>query len=53
VELLINGNKPDMDNVQGLMAEVIAQGYKNMTKDDGLAVADYLKSIPPVKNKIN
>ena len=53
VELLINGIKPDMDNVQGLMAEVISQGYKNMTKEDALAIADYLKSIPPVKNKIN
>ncbi len=51
-ELLINGTKPDMDNVQGLMAEVIEHGYKNMTKEDALAIADYLKSIPPIKNKI-
>ena len=52
VELLINGTKPDMDNVQGLMAEVIEHGYKSMTKEDALAIADYLKSIPPIKNKI-
>ncbi len=52
VELLINGIKPDLDNVQGLMAEVIEHGYKNMTKEDALAIADYLKSIPPIKNKI-
>jgi mono/diheme cytochrome c family protein len=51
VELLINGIKPDLDNVQGLMAEVIEHGYKNMTKEDALAIADYLKSIPPIKNK--
>jgi mono/diheme cytochrome c family protein len=52
VELLINGTKPDLDNVQGLMAEVIEHGYKNMTKEDAQAIADYLKSIPPIKNKI-
>ena len=51
-ELLINGAKPDVDNVQGLVDEVIEHGYKNMTKEDALAIADYLKSIPPIKNKI-
>jgi hypothetical protein len=35
------------------MAEVIEHGYKSMTKEDALAIADYLKSIPPIKNKIN
>jgi hypothetical protein len=52
VELLISGTKPDLDNVQGLMSEVIEHGYKNMTKEDAQAIADYLKSIPPIKNKI-
>lgn len=52
VEVLLNGTKPDLDNVQGLMAEVIEHGYKSMTKEDALAIADYLKSIPPIKNKI-
>ena len=51
-ELLLNGTKPDLDNVQGLMEEVVEAGYKKMTKEDALAIADYLKSIPPVKNKI-
>jgi mono/diheme cytochrome c family protein len=54
-ELLITGVKPDGDNVQGLMAEVIhgtTHGYKEMKKEDALAIADYLKSIPPVKNKV-
>jgi mono/diheme cytochrome c family protein len=51
-ELLLTGTKPDLDNVQGLMAEVVEHGYKNMTKEDALAVADYLKSVPPIKNKI-
>jgi mono/diheme cytochrome c family protein len=51
-EILLTGTKPDLDNVQGLMAEVIEHGYKSMTKEDALAIADYLKSIPPIKNKI-
>jgi mono/diheme cytochrome c family protein len=51
-ELLLTGTKPDLDNVQGLMAEVVEHGYKNMTKADALAIADYLKSVPPIKNKI-
>jgi mono/diheme cytochrome c family protein len=55
VELLHSGTKPDLDNVQGLMYEVIqgiSYGYKDMTKQDALAIADYLKSIPPIKNKV-
>ena len=54
-ELLHSGTKPDLDNVQGLMSEVIdgtPYGYKDMKKEDALAIADYLKSIPPIKNKI-
>ena len=52
VEVLLTGTKPDLDNIQGLMAEVIEHGYKSMTKEDALAIADYLKSVPPIKNKI-
>jgi mono/diheme cytochrome c family protein len=52
VEVLLTGTKPDLDNIQGLMAEVVEHGYKNMTKEDALAIADYLKSVPPIKNKI-
>jgi mono/diheme cytochrome c family protein len=55
VELLHSGTKPDLDNVQGLMYEVIQgapYGYKDMKKEDALTIADYLKTIPTVKNKI-
>jgi mono/diheme cytochrome c family protein len=52
-ELLLSGTKPDLDNVQGLMAEVVEHGYKNMTREDALAIADYLKSVLPIKNKID
>jgi mono/diheme cytochrome c family protein len=54
-ELLLTGVKHDGDNVQGLMAEVIEgtpHGYKDMKKDDALAIVDYLKSIPPIKNRV-
>jgi len=55
-DLTLTGFKPNLDNVQGLMEEVIegvSQGYKNMTREDALAIADYLKSIRPISNKIN
>ncbi|HEV8724216.1 MAG TPA: cytochrome C [Candidatus Binatia bacterium] len=55
-ELLIAGTKPDLDNVQGLMYEVIQgtpHGFKDMKKEDALAIADYLKSIPAIKNKVD
>ena len=51
-EFLMTGTKPDLDNVQGLMAEVIEAGYKHMKREDALAIADYIKSIPPIVNKI-
>jgi hypothetical protein len=27
-------------------------GYKDMSSEDALAIADYLKSIPAIRNKI-
>ena len=54
-EYLATGNKPDGDVAGGLMGEVIhgtAAGYKDMTQADRLAIAQYLKSIPPIRNKI-
>ena len=57
-DLTLTGIKPNLDNVQGLMEEVIEgigapRGYKNMTRHDALAIADYLKSIRPIVNKIH
>lgn len=54
-EYLATGNKPDGDVAGGLMAEVIegtAAGYKDLTKEDRLAIARYLKTIPAVRNKV-
>jgi mono/diheme cytochrome c family protein len=53
--LLVTGTKPDLDYVHGLMYDVIqgtSHGYRNMSREDALAIADYLKSIPAIKNKI-
>jgi mono/diheme cytochrome c family protein len=53
-ELLRTGTKPDLDNIQGLMAEVVqgtGHGFKDMKREDALAIADYLKSVPAIKNK--
>ena len=55
-DYLETGNKPDGDVAGGLMAEVIegtAAGYKDLTKEDRLAIARYLKTIPAVRNKIS
>jgi mono/diheme cytochrome c family protein len=52
---LATGNKPDGDVVGGVMGEVIygnIAGYKDMTKADLAAIAQYVKSVPPVRNKI-
>jgi mono/diheme cytochrome c family protein len=54
-EYLATGNKPDGDVADGLMAEVIQgtlAGYKDLSQADRLAIARYLKSIPPVRNKV-
>ncbi len=54
-EYLATGNKPDGDVAAGLMAEVIQgtlAGYKDLTRADRLAIARYLKSIPPVRHVI-
>jgi hypothetical protein len=54
-DLLISGTKPDLDYVRGLMYDAIqgtSHGYRNMNREDVLAIADYIKSIPAIKNKV-
>src|SRR5262249_43486787 len=51
-DYLGSGNKPEGDVAGGLMGEVIEgtlAGYKDMTKADRLAIARYLKPLPPIK----
>ncbi len=54
-EYLETGNKPDGDVAGGLMGEVIqgsSGGFKDLSKEDRLAIARYLKSVPPIRNKV-
>ena len=54
-DYLGTGNKPDGDVAGGLMGEVIdgtLAGYKDLTKEDRVAIAQYLKTLPPIRNKI-
>ena len=51
--LLATGFKPDFDNVQGPMADVIdgiagGLGYAKAPESDLRAIADYLKTVPPI-----
>jgi hypothetical protein len=48
--LLRTGYRPDGSVVSETMAEVTRDGYQNMTEADALAIADFLKTIPAVKN---
>ncbi len=55
-EFLGGGKKPNGDAPGGLMAEVIkgtSAGFKDLTQADRLAIARYLKTIPPVKAKVS
>jgi mono/diheme cytochrome c family protein len=47
---LQTGVKPDKAEAEELMAEVLDGGFKKITREDALAIADYLKSVPPVVN---
>jgi len=55
-EYLGTGNKPDGDVAQGLMEELIqgtAAGFKDLSQADRLAIARYLKTVPPVRHKVS
>jgi mono/diheme cytochrome c family protein len=52
VFLLKTGIKPSGDDVQGLMAEMIDNGFKHLSDDDLRAIAVYLRSLPPVRNDV-
>jgi hypothetical protein len=44
--------KPDGDDVQGLMGEVIEFGYQNLQEEDLDALAEYLASLLPILNDL-
>jgi len=44
--------KPNGDDAQSLMGEVIEHGYRHMTPADRKAIAVYYRSLPPIRNKV-
>ena len=52
VFFLKSGSKPDGDDVQGLMAEMIDNGFKHLRDEDMRAIAAYLRSLRPIKNEV-
>lgn len=56
VDYMQTGLRPDGDNAQGLMAEVIegtSVGYKDLSVADLRAIAAYLRTVPPIVNRIS
>jgi mono/diheme cytochrome c family protein len=49
---LQTGFKPDGDDTQGLMAEMIEHGYSKLPRADRRAIAEYLRSLPPIRNRV-
>ena len=47
------GLKPDGDDTQGLMSEVIEHGYAELPASDLEAIADYLATVTPIENRVS
>ena len=47
-----SGLKPDGDDVQGEMRDVIEDGLRHLSKEDLLAIAAYLKVVPPIHHAV-
>ncbi len=52
VTYLESGLKPDGDSAGDLMAEVIDNGLKYLRKDDLVAIAEYVLTLPPVEHAV-
>ncbi len=52
VELLASGTKPDFDNIQGSMAEVVERGTSQLSDADRHAIARYLLSLQPIHHRV-
>ena len=50
VKFLRTGIRPDGSKAGSIMANLIRDGFKNITEEDARLMAQYLKSVPPVKN---
>jgi mono/diheme cytochrome c family protein len=49
---LETGLKPDGDDTQGLMSEVIEHGYAHLPAEDLDAIAAYLATVPAIENHV-
>jgi len=57
-QVLESGMLPNFDNVQGAMQEVVdgisdGPGYKDAPAADRTAIAEYLKTVPPIENDLD
>ena len=52
VWLLQSGFKPDGDDVQGVMSEVVEHGYEHLAEADVRAIAVYIQSLTPISHKV-
>ena len=50
---LETGLKPDGDDTQGLMSEVIEHGYQHLEASDLEAIATYLEEVAPIENDVD
>lgn len=58
VALLHTGMKPNMDNVQGLMADMVngvggGPGYARAPEAELRSIAKYLRTVPPIRHQID
>lgn len=56
-QVLQSGMLPDMDNVQGLMAEVVdgrggAPGYSDVPEEELRTIAEYVKTVPAIEHDV-
>lgn len=51
VNFLRTGVRPDGSKAGSIMANLIRDGLKDITREDARLIALYLKSVPPVKNQ--
>jgi mono/diheme cytochrome c family protein len=52
IEVLKSGLLPDGDTVGGAMTDVVNHGTSHLSDEDLKAIAVYLKSVKPVRNKV-
>jgi len=49
---LQTGSKPDGDEAEGLMSEMIEHGYSHVAEADLAAIAAYVKTLKPIAHKV-